>query len=94
MLLLNCVRMTEAKVVRVYHCPGPCASEQGGTRPLTRGPALCHIECMKKTTLDLSHIMAAYTERVKAEAKAAEAVREGRLPRPMPTTVWAISDRH
>ena len=47
---------------------------------------------MKKTTLDLSHVMAAYTEKVKAEAARSEAVRAG-APKPAPTTVWVISDR-
>ena len=48
---------------------------------------------MKKTTLDLSAIMASYTAKVKADEAHRQAVREGRLPKPQPTTVWAISDR-
>ena len=49
---------------------------------------------MKKTTLDLSAIMASYTAQVIAEGKRNQAIREGRLPAPQPTTVWDISDRH
>lgn len=52
---------------------------------------------MKKTTLDLSAIMASYTARVNAEHARAEALREAvrnGAPRPVPTTVWDISDRH
>jgi hypothetical protein len=51
---------------------------------------------MKKETLDLSAIMADYTAKVIAEAKAADARREAYLngaAKPLPTTVWAISDR-
>jgi hypothetical protein len=51
---------------------------------------------MKKTTLDLSAIMADYTAKVIAEAKAADARREAYrngAAKPLPTTVWAISDR-
>ncbi len=48
---------------------------------------------MKKETLDLSAIMASYTAKVVAEGKRDQAIREGRLPAPQPTTVWAISDR-
>jgi hypothetical protein len=44
--------------------------------------------------LDMSAILAAYTAQVKADETHRQAVREGRLPAPAPTTVWAISDRH
>jgi hypothetical protein len=49
---------------------------------------------MKKTTLDLSAILASYTAQVKADEAHRQAIREGRLPAPQPTTVWAIGDRH
>jgi hypothetical protein len=49
---------------------------------------------MKKTTLDLSAILASYTAKVKADEARCQAIREGRLPAPQPTTVWEISDRH
>jgi hypothetical protein len=55
---------------------------------------MCHDYIMKKTTLDLSAIMASYTAKVIAEDKRNQAIREGRLPKPQPTTVWDISDRH
>lgn len=48
---------------------------------------------MKKTTLDLSAIMASYVAKVNAEHAAAEAVRHG-APKPLPTERWDISDRH
>ena len=53
----------------------------------------CHTNSMKKTTLDLSAIMASYTAQVKADEARRQAIREGRLPAPQPTTVWAIGDR-
>lgn len=78
----------------MYYRPGPCASWQSVTLPLAKGPQACHTNSMKKTTaLDMSAIMAAYTARVHAEHARAEAIREGRLPKPQPTTVWNISDR-
>ena len=53
---------------------------------------------MKKIThLDMSAIMAEYTAKVNAEHARAEAIREAvrqGAPRPLPTTVWDISDRH
>jgi hypothetical protein len=49
---------------------------------------------MKKTTLDLSAIMASYTAQVVADERRRQAIREGRLPAPQPTTVWEVSDRH
>ncbi len=53
---------------------------------------------MKKIThLDMSAIMADYTAKVIAEAKAADARREAYRKgeaKPIPTTVWDISDRH
>ena len=65
---------------------------------MTRGPALCHIKNMKKIThLNMTAHLEAYKARVLAEAEAAEALREAvrqGAPRPVPTTVWAISDRH
>ena len=54
---------------------------------------MCHDYIMKKTTLDLSHIMEAYKAKVIAEGKRDQAIREGRLPASQPTTVWDISDR-
>ena len=62
-------------------------------KPLDFGAKPCHTKSMKKTTLDLSAIMADYTAKVIAEGKRNQAIREGRLPAPQPTTVWAISDR-
>lgn len=49
---------------------------------------------MKKEVLDLSAILASYTAQVKADEARRQAIREGRLPAPAPTTVWDISDRH
>jgi hypothetical protein len=46
------------------------------------------------TKLDLSAIMADYTAKVIADEQRRQAIREGRLPAPAPTTVWDISDRH
>jgi hypothetical protein len=49
------------------------------------------------THLDMSAIMAEYTKKVNAEHAQAEALREAvrqGAPRPVPTTVWEISDRH
>ncbi|MGA0955903.1 MAG: hypothetical protein ACO3SN_09060 [Burkholderiaceae bacterium] len=54
---------------------------------------------MNKTT-KMTHdeliamVMADYTAKVKAEEARCQAIREGRLPKPQPTTVWNISDRH
>jgi hypothetical protein len=44
--------------------------------------------------LDMSSIMEAYTAKVNAEHARAQAIREGRLPKPQPTTVWNIGDPH
>ncbi len=41
----------------------------------------------------IAMVMADYTAKVIAEEQYRQAVREGRLPAPQPTTVWAISDR-
>jgi hypothetical protein len=49
---------------------------------------------MKKETLDLSALLASYTAQVKADEARRQAIREGRLPAPAPTTVWCVSDRH
>ena len=60
------------------------------------GAKPCHTKSMKKTTLDLSAIMADYTAKVIAEGKAADARREAYrngAAKPLPTTVWDISDR-
>ena len=85
----------EARVVHTYYRPGRPANWESGTTPLAKGREACHTKSMKKTTtLDMSAIMAAYTARVHAEHARAEAIREGRLPKPQPTTVWDISDRH
>ena len=54
---------------------------------------MCNDTIMKKTTLDLSHIMEAYTAQVIAEAQRSQAIREGRLPKPQPSERWNISDR-
>jgi len=48
---------------------------------------------MTKTKLDMSAIMARYTQQVIAEQQRSQAVREGRLPASAPSTVWGISDR-
>ncbi len=55
---------------------------------------MCHIKSMKKTTLDLSAIMASYTAQVVADERRRQAIRDGLLPKPQPTTVWCVSDRH
>jgi hypothetical protein len=59
---------------------------------------MCNDTIMKKIThLDMSAIMADYTAKVIAEAKAADARREAYRKgeaKPIPTTVWDISDRH
>ena len=50
---------------------------------------------MKKTTLDMSAIMASYTQQVIAEERRRQAIREGRLPAPQGQSgTWNISDRH
>ena len=50
---------------------------------------------MKKTTIDTSAIMAAYTAQVIAEAQRSQAIREGRIPAPQAQwSEWNISDRH
>jgi hypothetical protein len=49
---------------------------------------------MKKETLDLSAIMASYTAQVAADERRRQAIRDGLLPKPQPTTVWNIADRH
>jgi hypothetical protein len=49
------------------------------------------------THLDMSAFLAEYTAKVNAEHAQAEALREAvrqGAPRPVPTTVWEISDRH
>jgi hypothetical protein len=43
--------------------------------------------------LDMSSIMEAYTAKVNAEHARAQAIREGRLPKPQPSERWNISDR-
>jgi len=50
---------------------------------------------MKKqpTKLDMSAIMADYTAKVIADERRRQAIRDGLLPAPAPTTVWNISDR-
>ena len=52
---------------------------------------------MKETKMThdelIAMVMADYTAKVIAEGKRDQAIREGRLPAPQPTTVWAISDR-
>ena len=63
-------------------------------KALTFGGQVCQIRVMKKTTLDLSALLASYTAQVKAEEARRQAIREGRLPAPAPTTVWVVSDRH
>jgi hypothetical protein len=50
---------------------------------------------MKKIThLDMSAFMAAYTARVNAEHARAEAIREGRLPKPQPSERLRVTDLH
>ena len=49
---------------------------------------------MNKTKLDMSAIMADYTAKVIQEERRRQAIREGRLPAPAPSTTWNISDRH
>ena len=49
---------------------------------------------MKKTKLDMSAIMASYTQQVIAEEKRRQAIREGRLPAPQGEWgTFNISDR-
>jgi hypothetical protein len=52
---------------------------------------------MKETKMThdelIAMVMASYTAKVKADEAHRQAVREGRLPKPQPTTVWDISDR-
>ncbi len=75
----------------MYHPPGPCYEMLQG---LDFWGQVCQIRVMKKTTLDLSAILASYTAQVKADEAHRQAIREGRLPAPQPTTVWEIGDRH
>ena len=72
-------------------------------RKLPQGPpqsaAGCAYNRDMKTIqhLNLSHIMEAYKAKLHAEHAAAEARREAYRngeAKPMPTTVWDISDRH
>ena len=63
-------------------------------KPLDFCRWLCHDYIMKKTTLDLSAIMASYTAQVVADERRRQATRDGLLPKPQPTTVWNIADRH
>ena len=48
---------------------------------------------MNKTTLDMSAIMASYTQQVIAEEKRRQAIRDGKI-QPVQSTNWHISDRH
>ena len=49
---------------------------------------------MTKTKLDMSAIMASYTQQVIAEEKRRQAIREGRIPAPQGQWgEWNISDR-
>jgi hypothetical protein len=63
-------------------------------KPLDFGVDPCNDSIMKKTTLDLSAIMASYTAQVAADERRRQAIRDGLLPKPQPTTVWCVSDRH
>jgi len=42
----------------------------------------------------IAMVMASYTAQVAADERRRQAIREGRLPAPQPTTVWCVSDRH
>ena len=59
---------------------------------------MCHTISMKETKMThdelIAMVMADYKAKVIAEGKRDQAIREGRLPAPQPTTVWDISDRH
>lgn len=84
-----CVYAHNRITVHITKCHrGP---RSGRLRPYNKG--------MNKTT-KMTHdeliamVMADYTAKVKAEEARCQAIREGRLPKPQPTTVWNISDRH
>ena len=59
----------------------------------------CHDDIMNKET-KMTHdeliamVMADYTAKVAADERRRQAIRDGLLPKPQPTTVWDISDRH
>ena len=65
------------------------ALDKGAKRPYDKD--------MKETKMThdelIAMVMADYKAKVIAEGKRNQAIREGRLPKPQPTTVWAISDR-
>ena len=65
-------------------------------KPASPVPIMTSVQTttMTKTKLDMSAIMAKYTQQVIAEQQRSQAVREGRLPASAPSTVWGISDRH
>jgi hypothetical protein len=42
----------------------------------------------------IAMVMADYTAKVAADERRRQAIRDGLLPKPQPTTVWDISDRH
>jgi hypothetical protein len=42
----------------------------------------------------IAMVMADYKAKVIAEGKRDQAIREGRMAKPQPTTVWNIADRH
>lgn len=47
----------------------------------------------KKTKLDMSAIMARYTQEWIADEQRRMMIRDGQLPAPAPTETWDISDR-
>ena len=59
-----------------------------------KAPQTPYTKSMNKTKLDMSAIMASYTQQVIQEERRRQAIREGRIPAPQGQwTEWNISDR-
>ena len=85
--------------MHTYYRPGRlCASRKSGTTLLVKGRRPCHTISMKETKMThdelIAMVMADYTAKVAADERRRQAIREGRMAKPQPTTVWDIADRH
>jgi len=70
-----------------------CSVAEVSTIPPT-APQIPYTKSMNKTKLDMSAIMASYTQQVIQEERRRQAIREGRLPAPQGEWgTWNISDR-
>jgi hypothetical protein len=62
-------------------------------QPLQRqGAFLLNETAAKDAAVQMA--MASYMKTLEREAQQRQAIREGRMAKPEPTTVWNISDRH